>query len=102
MTFRIAAVAAALVCLAPAAHAEERETVTVRVSHAGLDLSTAAGRRTLDARVDRAAWYACRPARLGLDGLRDANRCRAEMRADAKIRVARLMANDPVKVAAVR
>jgi len=102
MTFRIAAVAAVLACLAPAAHAEVREAVTVRVSHAGLDLSSAAGRRMLDARVDRAAWYACRPERVGLAGLRDANRCRAEMRADAKIRVAQLIANAPVKVAAAR
>ncbi len=102
MTFRIAAVAAVLACLAPAAHAEVREAVTIRVSHAGLDLSSAAGRRMLDARVDRAAWNACRSAAMGLAGVRDTDRCRAEMRADAKTRIAQLMANAPIEVAAAR
>jgi len=99
-TIRIVALAAtAFACLSSVAHAEVRERVTARVSYAGLDLSKIEDRSKLDARIDRAALTACRSNAFGLRHLADENRCRAEMRRDAQVRVAQIM---PVKVASAR
>lgn len=100
MTIRLIALAAtAAACLSSVAHAEEREPVSVRVSYAGLDLSSIDGRRILDARIDRAALNACHSRVMGLRRLNDERRCRAEMRGDAQVRMAQLT---PVAVASVR
>ncbi|MEP9403372.1 UrcA family protein [Sphingomonas sp. VNH70] len=101
MTIRFTVLAtAALSCLSSVAHAEAREPVSARVSYAGLDLTSAAGRRTLDARIDRAVRRACVSNASGLRALADVARCRAEMRQDAQVRVAQI--GKPVVVAAAR
>lgn len=100
MTIRIVALAAtAFACLTSVAHAEERETVSARVSYAGLDLTKAEDRRVLDARIDRASLKACRSNVLGLRRIADENRCRAEMHRDGQVRVAQLQ---PVTVASAK
>lgn len=95
----VAVAATAVACLSSVAHAEVRERVTARVSYAGLDLSKAEDRRTLDARIDRASLTACRSNTFGLRRFADENRCRAEMRRDAQVRIAQIA---PVKVASVK
>ncbi len=101
MTFRFIALAAsALTCLSTAAHAEVREPVTARVSYAGLDLASVAGRRILDARIEAAARRACVSKAWGFRGHIDAARCRNEMRRDAQVRVAALVGR--VEVASAR
>ncbi len=100
MTLRTIALAAtAVACLSSAAHAEVRERVTARVSYAGLDLNRMEDRRTLDARIDRASLVACRSGVSGLRRFADENRCRDEMRRDARVRVAQIA---PVKVASAK
>ena len=100
MTNRLIVLAAAVAaCLSSAAHAEQREPVTARVSIAGLDLGTAEGRRILDARIDRAAIGACRSRAFGLRGVADEGRCRREMHRDAQVRIAQLT---PVKLASAK
>ncbi len=101
MTIRIIALAAAaFTCLSSAAHAELRESVSVRVSYAGLDLATVEGRRLLDARIDTAARRACTSVLTGMRGYADIRRCRTEMQRDAQVRVAQLAR--PMTVASVR
>lgn len=98
-TFRNAACAAvALSCLlvAPGAAAERegnREPVTIRVSRAGLNLATAAGRGQFAKRVRRAALVACAPRDASLRLRADSMRCVQEMMDDATVRVA-LIAKD--------
>ncbi|KQM66583.1 MULTISPECIES: UrcA family protein [unclassified Sphingomonas] len=100
MTIRLIALAAtAAACLSSVAHAEVREPVTARVSIAGLNLASAEGRRTLDARIDRAAMRMCQSQMSGLRRIADEQRCRKEMHRDAEVRVAQLT---PVKVASAR
>ncbi len=102
MIVRTAAIlAAAVSCLSSAAHAETaREPVSARVSVAGLDLSSVEGRRLLDRRIDAAIRAACTSHATGHRGFADTRRCRAEMRGDAQVRVARLVR--PVEVAVAR
>lgn len=100
MTFRNVAIAAAAVaCLSSAAYAQKREPVTARVSYAGLDLTKVADRRILDARIDRAARFACRSNGFGIRQTADEGRCREEMRRDGQVRLAQLV---PVAVASTK
>ncbi len=102
MTIRFAAFAAVALCLTATAHAEVREPVSVRVSHAGLDLTSASGRAILDSRIIRASRYACRSMLKGLSGARDEARCRTEMREDARVRVAQLQSARGLEIASAR
>lgn len=100
MTNRLIVLAAtAAVCLSSAAHAQQRELVSARVSVAGLDLASSEGRRILDARIDRAAIHACQSRMSGLHRIADEQRCRKEMRRDAQVRVAQFSS---VKVASAK
>lgn len=65
-----------------------REPVTIRVSHAGLDLHTAAGRQRFTARVRRAAGVACAPRGATVEMRIDSERCIDEMVADAAVQLA--------------
>ncbi|MBD8677210.1 UrcA family protein [Sphingomonas sp. CFBP 13720] len=102
MTTRFAALAAVALCLTSTAHAQVREPVTIRVSYAGLDLTSASGRAMLDARIDRASRYACRSALTGLPRAMDEARCRTEMRDDARVRVAQLQSSRAREVASAQ
>lgn len=100
MTIRIVALAAAAVaCLSSVAHAQDREQVSARISYAGLNLAKVEDRRTLDARIDRAALSACRSSAYGLRRIADERRCRTEMRRDGQVRVAQIK---PVTVASAK
>ncbi|MGF7151260.1 UrcA family protein [Sphingomonas zeicaulis] len=63
------------------------DSVTTRVGD--LDLSTPAGQRVFNARLNRAAKAVCSPGiyRIHLSMQRKANECRAEVIADARARV---------------
>jgi UrcA family protein len=96
--------AAALSCLFAAvpsiAAAAERDPVQVKVSARGLDLHTEAGRRTLEARIVRAAHAACIPTGATLEMRLDAQRCFREMREDGTRQLAALTGDD-VRLAAL-
>ena len=69
MRLTLSAIVLAAATLSPIAAANAEQIVTVRVSHAGLDLSTEEGRAALDARVSAEARKACtfeRSVRFGL------------------------------------
>ena len=85
-TTALAVIAAA--CLSSTAQAETRDTVSIRVRHADLNLTRAADRATFDARVRRAANIACVAQGSDWRLRRDAERCKAEMRADASNKAA--------------
>jgi len=86
---RVAAATLALSCLsAGAASAADRETFTVRVSQAGLDLHTEAGRRALEARVRRVAGWACLAPANVTDPRLEQKRCTDELLEDAARQVA--------------
>jgi UrcA family protein len=59
MLIRIAITAAALACAVVTPAAARAETLSVAVPFGDLDLTKDAGRRTLDARLDRAARKVC-------------------------------------------
>lgn len=69
----------------------------VSVSYGDLDLGTAEGQKLLDKRVEKAVRNACRSTNLDT-GTRvmsgDALNCLAKARADAKRKVAAIMANE--------
>ncbi|MFS0770776.1 UrcA family protein [Sphingomonas sp. 1P08PE] len=102
----IAAAVAAAACLfaspAVADIAVGREAVRVRIAHADLDLSAAAGRATLQTRIERAVRNACRSSFRGVDGVIDQSRCRAEMLRDADVQVAAIRQRAPTELAARR
>ncbi|MEH3159812.1 MAG: UrcA family protein [Sphingomonas taxi] len=76
-----------------------REAVTIRVSHAGLDLGTAAGRDRFNARVRRAAGYACALRGAAMDLRVDSDRCVEEMVADAAVQIAAIGKRGRVQLA---
>ncbi len=102
MTIRFAAFAAVALCLTSTAHAQVREPVTIRVSYAGLDLTSASGRAMLDKRIDRSARYACRSTLTGVARALDEARCRTEMRDDGRVRVAQLQSSRGREVASAQ
>ena len=79
------------------AFAQNIEHRTLSVSHAGIDLGTAAGQKILDQRIEKAVRQVCRTTKLDT-GTRlmnnDALACLAKARADAKQQVAALMNNE--------
>ncbi len=101
MSYRVAAAAFVLSCLSgtTVASAQSREVVTTRVSRDGLDLSTAAGVRALNARVLRAARVACSPVGATAAAQADSERCIGEMRRDAAQQIAALTGGDRTELA---
>ncbi|KQM65064.1 hypothetical protein ASE75_08445 [Sphingomonas sp. Leaf17] len=90
---RIAVLAVtAAACLSSTAQAEMRDAVTVRVRHADLNLTRAADRAMFDIRVRRAANIACVAQGSDRRMRRDAERCKAEMRADGSNKAALIAA----------
>jgi UrcA family protein len=88
----IATVALALAASAGAAHAQDTDLPTAKVSYADLDLRDASGRATLGARVARAVGLVCgeRPAPVELDRTVAWSHCRATARASADQQLAAL------------
>ncbi|HXH17360.1 MAG TPA: UrcA family protein [Sphingomonas sp.] len=76
-----------------------REPVSVRVSHAGLDLSSTGGRAAFQRRVRSAIGTACAPRTPGLDALADAAQCRREMTDDATTKIAKVLGRDGTQLA---
>ncbi|GGB32341.1 hypothetical protein GCM10011380_22200 [Sphingomonas metalli] len=88
------ALAVALIASAPAIAAGERETVRTAVRYRDLDLSNAAGRATMQQRIDQAIRRACAARASDLAGLADSARCRSEMRRDAEVQLAAVRAKN--------
>lgn len=88
--FGVAAAALLAACPLSPVSAQARQPVTARVSSAGLDLSTPAGRAILDARVRGAIRQSC--GQPGRDLVENAavRRCSREMASDAVRQMAAL------------
>lgn len=100
--YRVAAAAFVLSCLpAGVASAESRETFTIRVSHLGLDLQTEAGRAGFDARVRRAARWACLVRGASFEAHQHATRCTDELLQDARRQVAMRTDSGAVRLASL-
>lgn len=78
-----------------------RVQVQVRVSRAGLDLTTDEGRRILDSRIHGAIAAACAPYDRTMAANADARRCKREMTQDAGATLATLTPR-PAALALVR
>ena len=78
-----------------------REPVSVRVSFAGLDMSTETGRTRFQRRMASAISSACAPRIAGLQGLSDSQQCRQEMTADASTQLAKMSGRDGTQLASV-
>ena len=76
-----------------------REPVSVRVSHAGLDLSSTVGRAAFQRRVRSAISTVCASRGPGLGALADAAQCRREMTDDASIKIAKIFGRDGTQLA---
>lgn len=94
------ALATSFVLSGASVQAQVREPVSIKVRHADLDLHRPDHRATLDARIRRAAAIACGPMTNDLAQNEGVTRCRAEMQADAAVKVAALLA--PVMLASTR
>lgn len=79
----------------------ERETVSARVSTKGLNLDNPKHRAILDARIMRAAAWACGPFGADVAAQRDAEQCRAQMRESGHTAVATLVGRQSVRLASV-
>lgn len=91
--------AIAVIATAVSAFAEPLPIETVRVSLADLDLSSAAGQRALDSRINRAVIEVCGTAsEVDLEGLNEVRACRTaklvEARAASEQRLAARSASD--------
>jgi len=91
-----AAIASACLFATGAAADPVRDPVTIRVSHAGLDLASDAGRRVLSA-VNRT----CAPRTGGLNAFAESRRCRAEMMQDATVQTAALLTRNGTQLASL-
>ena len=96
-----AAIVGACLFATAASASSVREPVSVRVSHAGLDLTSAAGRALLQRRLQSAIASACQPHSSSLDAFADAHRCRQEMTADASVKMAALLGRDGTQLASI-
>ncbi|VVT18992.1 conserved hypothetical protein [Sphingomonas aurantiaca] len=96
-----AAIVGACLFSTAASASSVREPVSVRVSHAGLDLTSAAGRTLFQRRLQSAIARACEPRTSGLDAFADAHRCRQEMTADASVKMAALLRRDGTQLASI-
>lgn len=97
-------IASLLAFTAAQALSEPPASVSIVVQTADLDLGSAAGQRTLDLRLARAAKEACGTASdVDIEGKNEARRCRAETLAgladERNQRIAAASA-EPIKVAA--
>lgn len=100
---RVASAALVVSCLiAGSANAQRREPVSARVSIKGLDLDNPKHRKVLDARIMRAANWACAPRNAELAERRDSERCKQEMRDSGRVAVAALMTPKPAELASAR
>jgi len=95
------ALAASFFLSGASVEAQVREPVSIKVRHADLDFHRPDHRAMLDARIRRAAAIACGPMTNDLAQNEGVARCRAEMRADADVKVAALLAA-PVMLASTR
>ncbi|WP_294235960.1 UrcA family protein [uncultured Sphingomonas sp.] len=95
--FMAAAVAASLF-MPVLAHAQVREPVSATAFRGDLDLNRADHRALLDARLNRAVARACGPVSRDLIANANVAQCRKEMRADAAVKIAALVAK-PVALA---
>lgn len=97
LTLAFATAGLAATAAAPAFAAEAPAPRTALVSFADLDLGTAAGQRTLDKRIERAARSVCRQVSIQT-GTRimdqDVMNCLARARTDAKQQVAARLTNE--------
>lgn len=100
---RVASASLVLSCLSIGTVAADpaRETVSARISTRGLNLNNPKHRAVLDARVMRAAAWACAPRGADVAARRDAERCRAEMRESGRTAVATLVGRQPVQLASL-
>ncbi|MGR6328019.1 UrcA family protein [Sphingomonas sp. XXL09] len=100
---RVASASLLLSCLSigTVAADPERETVSARVSTKGLNLNNPKHRAILDARVMRAAAWACAPYGADVAAQRDAEHCRAEMRESGHTAVATLVGHQAVRLASL-
>lgn len=96
-----AAIAAACLFSTGASAGLKRDPVTVRVSHVGLDLTSDAGRRILDRRVQSAVNRVCAPRSGGLDAFAESRRCRMEMMQDATVQTAALLERNGMQLASL-
>ncbi|MGA1797769.1 UrcA family protein [Sphingomonas sp. 4RDLI-65] len=78
-----------------------REPVSMRVSRAGLDLTSDTGRTAFQRRLRSAIADACQPHSSGLDAFADAHRCRMEMTADAGVKMAALLGRSGTELASI-
>ncbi len=96
-----AAIVGACLFATAASASAEREQVSVRVSRGGLDLTSDAGRTAFQHRLRSAIASACQPHVGGLDAVADARRCRAEMNADARVKMAALFGREDTQLASI-
>ncbi len=78
-----------------------RDPVSVRVSRAGLDLTSDAGRTAFQRRLHSAITSACQSHGAGLAALADAQQCRKEMTADADLQMATLFGRNGMQLASL-
>ncbi len=78
-----------------------RDPVSVRVSRAGLDLTSDAGRTAFQHRLRSAIVGACQSHGVGLAALADAQQCRKEMTADASAQMATLFGRNGMQLASI-
>jgi len=100
---RVASAAIVGACLfsAGASAGTLREPVSVRMSLAGLDLTSDVGRATFQRRMRSAIASACQPRTGGLDAVADSRRCRAEMTNDASVKMAALFGRSGTQLASI-
>ena len=78
-----------------------RDPISVRVSRAGLDLTSDAGRTAFQRRLRSAIVGACQSHGAGLAALADAQQCRKEMTADADVKMATLFGRNGMQLASI-
>lgn len=96
-----AAILGACLVSASASASPVREPVSVRVSRAGLDLTSDAGRAAFQRRLRSAIASACQPRSGGLNAIADARQCRQEMDADAGVKMAAMLGRGGTQLASI-
>ena len=96
-----AAIASACLFATGASARPVHDPVTIRVSHAGLDLTNDAGRRVLARRVELAVNRVCAPRTGELDAFAESRRCRADMMQDATVQTAALLERNATQLASL-
>ena len=96
-----AAIVGACLFSAGASARSVRDPVSVRVSRAGLDLTSDAGRTAFQRRLHSAITSACQSHGAGLAALADAQQCRKEMTADADVKMATLFGSNGMQLASI-